>query len=462
MLIFAWAIYPGAVALTHFNRGGGLPSGWWIPPIVWAVLVIVARVVVQWRAKYADPVILPCVVALGSLGLAMQHRIDLALLTNGARNQLEAMAVGVVVFGAVLIFLRDYRVLQRYTYILFIIGMVLLLMPLMPVIGTSINGSRIWISILGYSFQPAEVAKIVLTLAFASYLADRSDVLQSAGRRLGRFTLPRLRDIVPVFIMFGAGIVVLVFQNDFGTAMLFYGLFVMMLYVATDQPAWVIGGLLAFAAAAVLIFQHASHIQVRVDSWLHPFSNMDQNGQIIEGQFGMAWGGLFGRGWGLGLPTRVPLVSSDFISAAFGEELGLVGLVAVLVLYTFIAARGIKTALMARDSFGKLLICGLSFVIVLQILAIVGGVTRLLPLTGLTTPFLSRGGSSLLANWVIVAILMMVSHQTRRPVIAFEPFVDLDNEATSAIDISGLLEGGVGPRVTASPTMPLPAEEAET
>ena len=449
LLVFAWLLSTAAWPLMHFNRGSTMPEFWWLVPGGWGLLLLVAHFITRWRAKFADPVILPVVGLLGGIGLAMQHRLDLANNTSVANSQLIAMAVGVAAFTAILIWLRDYRVLQRYTYLLFCAGLGLLLMPLLPVIGSSVNGSRIWISLAGYSFQPAELAKIVLTLAFASYLADRSDVLQSAGKKLWRFTLPRLRDIVPVFIMFAAGMVILVYQNDFGTAMLFYGLFVMMLYVATASAGWVIGGLVAFGGAAWFIFQHASHVQVRVDSWLHPFSNMAQNGQIIEGQFGIAWGGLFGRGWGLGSPTRIPLVASDFISAAFGEELGLVGLFAILILYAVIVARGIKAALMVRDSFGKLLTCGLSFVIALQVMAIVGGVTRLLPLTGLTTPFLARGGSSLMTNWVMVAVLMVVSYQARRPVESFEPYVDLEMEKTTTIDITGLLEGGVGPRVEA-------------
>ena len=449
LLLFAVAITLAAFALVNYNRDGSLPANWWMPTAIWAGLLGASHIFIRWRAKYADPVILPCVGLLGGIGLAMQYRLDLAANTNVVRTQLIAMAVGVAALIAIVVWLRDYRVLQRYTFVLAIVGLGLLFMPLLPGIGATINGSRIWLNLFGYSFQPAEVAKIVLTLAFASYLADRSEMLTGAGKKLGPITLPRLRDIVPLFAMFAAGILVLVFQSDFGTAMLFFGLFVMMMYVATDQKLYVIGGLVAFAAAAILVFQHAGHIQVRIDSWLHPFSNLDQNGQIIEGQFGMAWGGLFGRGWGLGSPWRIPLVSSDFISAAIGEELGLVGLVAVLVIYTFIVARGIKTALMARDSFGKLLVCGLSFVIVLQVTAIVGGVTRLLPLTGLTTPFLSRGGSSLIANWVMMAIIIVVSHQARRPVVEFQPFVDLETEPTAAIDLAGLLEGGIGPRVSA-------------
>lgn len=447
LLIPALAIGTGAYVLTNLDRTASLPAKWWLMPLLGLVLALLAHLAIRWRARYADPVILPCVVALCGLGLAMLHRIDLANNTNVAKTQMVWMLVGVAVFVAIVVALRDYRVLQRFPYLLFIVGMGLLLLPLMPGIGVNINGSRIWIRIAGYSFQPAEVAKIVLTLAFASYLADRAQVLTSAGKKLWRWTLPRLRDVVPIFIMWAAGVVVLVFQNDFGTALLFFFLFVVMLYVATDQFAWVAGGLVAFAGAAAVVYRFASHVQVRVDSWLHPFSNMAQNGQIIEGQFGMAWGGLFGRGWGLGSPTRIPLVGTDFISAAFGEETGLIGLMALVVLYGLIVARGLKTALMTRDSFGKLLMAGLSFVFVLQVTAIIGGVTRLLPLTGLTTPFLSRGGSSLLANWAIAALLVVVSNQARRPVVDFEPFVDLEIEQTTTIDMRAFEDGAIGPRV---------------
>ena len=455
LLVLAWGIGVAGDWLTYLNRGMDIPATWWVGPALWGVMVFGVHLVVRLRLKFADPVILPCAVAVAGIGLVMQQRLDMALGTHHVVNQLIGLAVGMAAFAAVLIWLRDYRVLQRFPYVLFLLGLGFLLMPLLPVIGNPVNGSRIWISVFGYSFQPAEAAKIILTLAFASYLADRSEVLQNAGKKLGALTFPRLRDLVPLLIMFAAALVVLVYQNDFGTAMLFFGLFVMMLYVATDQLSWVVGGLIGFGCAAFFIFKYTSHVQVRVDSWLRPFDNVDQNGQIIEGQFGIAWGGLFGRGWGLGSPTRIPLADTDFISAAIAEELGLVGLVAILLLYTFIVARGLKSALMARESFGKLLACGLSFVIVLQVFAIVGGVTRLLPLTGLTTPFLSRGGSSLLANWVIMALLMTVSHQARQPVVAFEPFVDLEAEETAVIDLSEVLDDdSVRPRVQQSEGSP--------
>jgi hypothetical protein len=235
--------------------------------------------------------------------------------------------------------------------------------------------------------------------------------------------------------MFASSLIVLVFQNDLGASLLFFGLFVMMFYCSTEQVWWVVLALTAFAGACALVYTQASHVQVRVEAWLDPFANYDRNTQIIEAQFGFAWGGLLGRGWGMGLPGRVPLANSDFIAAAIGEELGLVGLAAVIVVYAVIVARGLRAALMTRDSFGKLLAAGLSFVFALQVFAIVGGVTRLLPLTGLTTPFMSQGGSSLLANWLIVAVLLLISHQGRRPAAAFvpAPIVDLQDDTTQLI-----------------------------
>jgi len=230
-----------------------------------------------------------------------------------------------------------------------------------------------------------------------------------------------MRDLVPIGVMWAAALLVLVFQNDLGTSMLFFGLFVMMLFVATSQIRWVVIGVAAFTAAALLIGQVAPHVATRISSWLDPFSDYDRNYQIITAQFGIAWGGLFGRGWGLGRPGLTPVASSDFISAAIAEELGLVGV-----------------ALTSTVIFGKLLAAGFSFVFALQIFAIIGGVTRLLPLTGLTTPFMSQGGSSLVANWIIVALLIVISHQARRPQVATVPatVANLADDETSLINLN--------------------------
>lgn len=433
----------GGYLITHLNRDAELPANWIPVSVIWLVLCVGAHLAVRFKLPYADPVILPTTLALNGLGLAMIHRLDLSFdpSPNAATMQLIWTVIGVILFATTLILLRDYRVLQGFSYILFIVGMVLLLLPLLPFLASpnnAANGSQIWIQIAGYSFQPAEIAKIVLTLAFASYLTENRDLLQLAGRHVMGFQMPRMRDLIPVGVMWAAAVVVLIFENDLGTSLLFFGLFVMMLYVATSQVRWVVIGASAFAVAAYVIGQIAPHVATRVSSWLDPFSDYERNYQIITAQYGIAWGGLFGRGWGQGRPGLTPVASSDFISAAIAEELGLVGLVAVILIYLLLVARGLRAALTSTDVFGKLLASGFSFVFALQIFAIIGGVTRLLPLTGLTTPFMSQGGSSLVANWLIVAILLLISHQARRPQMPTmpAPVVDLGDDETSLIKLN--------------------------
>lgn len=432
-----------AYAVMHLNRNGALPPNWPALAAVWLATCLGAHLLVRIKLPYADPVILPTVLMLNGLGLVMIHRIDIGFepASTMATTQLIWAILGVVLFGVVLVVLPDYRSLQGLSYLLFLIGMVLLLLPLLPGLSSpnnEANGSQIWIQIIGYSFQPAEIAKIVLTLAFASYLTENRDLLQLAGRRLWWFQLPRLRDLVPILIMWGAALIVLVFQNDLGTSLLFFGLFVMMLYVATSQLRWPLIGALLFGAAALVVARLAPHVATRVSSWLDPFSDYDRNYQIITAQFGMAWGGLFGRGLGQGRPGLTPVASSDFISAAIAEELGLVGLIAVLLIYLLLISRGLKAGLTSVDTFGKLLASGFSFVFALQVFAIVGGVTRLLPLTGLTTPFVSQGGSSLVANWLIIAIIMIISHQSRHPVLPTTTVtIDLSDDRTQVVPIPG-------------------------
>lgn len=430
--------------LTHLTRDGSVPTEAWWFVAGWVGLCVAAHLVVRFRIPYADPVILPIVLGLNGLGLSMIHRIDVGWdpVGSAATMQFIWAVLGVVLFTVVLVWLKDYRVLQGLSYLLFLAGMILLLLPLVPGLGSpnnEANGSQIWIEIAGWSFQPAEIAKIVLTLAFASYLTENRDLLQLAGRQVFGFQLPRLRDLIPIGLMWAAAVVVLVFENDLGTSLLFYGLFVMMLFVATSQVRWVAIGVAAFAVAAALIGRVAPHVATRVSSWLDPFSDFDRNYQIITAQYGMAWGGLFGRGWGQGRPGLTPVATSDFISAAITEELGLVGLMAVLLMYLLLVSRALRIGLTSTDIFGKLLACGFAFVFALQVFAIIGGVTRLLPLTGLTTPFMSQGGSSLVANWIIIAILMQVSHQARRPwrTPSGGPVADLADDATSVITPGG-------------------------
>ena len=418
LIVFALVITLGGYALVDYNITGGFSP---ILPYLAGVcvgLAALAHIAVRWRLPYADPVILPCVILLNGLGLAMIHRIDLinSPPTSGARQQLIWTGLGVVLFILCAVVLRDHRPLQRFTYTLGLAGIALLLLPLVPGIGTAKFGAQIWIHLGPYSFQPAEAAKILLSIAFASYLVEKKDVLALAGYRLLGLDLPRARDLGPILVIWLLSLAILVFQRDLGTSLLFFGLFVMMLYVSTERPGWVVLGTLLFAAGAYFGYLNFGHVRVRVGAWLDPFSDYDAYYQVINAQFGMAWGGLLGTGLGLGRPGLTPLARSDFIAAAIGEELGMTGLMAVIMIYGLVVARGLRTALQCREPFGKLLAAGLSFAFGLQVFTIIGGVTRLLPLTGLTTPFMSQGGSSLICNWVVAGLLLVISHHVRKPV----------------------------------------------
>jgi cell division protein FtsW (lipid II flippase) len=384
-------------------------------------LAVAAHVAVRRLAPYADPVLLPLVVTLNGLGLAMIHRIDLDLAESGsdfgpfAAAQLTWTVLGVVGFVAVLIVVRDHRRLQSLTYTFGFAGLLLLLLPLVPGLGVPINGARIWISVGPFSFQPGEIAKICLVVFFAGYLVVKRDALALAGRRFIGIDLPRGRDLGPILVAWLVSLAVLVFQRDLGSSLLFFGLFLVLLYVATERPGWLVVGALLFAAGAYVSYLTFPHVQTRVEGWLDPFSDTDTYGQIVQGIYGMAYGGLLGRGLGQGDPTMTPYSWSDFIVTSLGEELGLAGMMAVLMVYALVVERGLRTALVCRDPFGKLVATGLAVSIALQVFVVVGGVTRLIPLTGLTTPFMSQGGSSLVANWMIIALLLRISDQTRRP-----------------------------------------------
>ncbi|MXG91410.1 FtsW/RodA/SpoVE family cell cycle protein [Nocardioides sp. YIM 123512] len=425
LLLLALAVGIGAYAAVGVGVEGRVPAdiigyGSWL-----AGLAIVAHVVVRVVAPYADPVLLPAVTALNGLGLAVIHRLQLAYdagapgPTGLPQKQLTWMTLGVVLFLLTLIVLRDHRVLARFTYTSGLAAIVLLLMPLAPGIGKTINGARIWIGVGPFSLQPGEIAKVLLVIAFAGYLVLHRDALALAGRRVLGVDLPRGRDLGPILGMWLISLGILVFQRDLGSSLLFFGLFLVMLYVATERPGWLVVGTLLFAGGAGLAYQLFGHVQNRVNIWLDPLPYYDRTPgsfQIVESLFGMAWGGLIGRGFGGGSPERVPFAYSDFIIGAIGEELGLTGVIAVVLLYGLIVERALRAALICRDGFGKLMATGLAAVVALQVFVVIGGVTRLIPLTGLTTPFLSYGGSSLIANWVIAALLLRISDQARRPV----------------------------------------------
>jgi cell division protein FtsW (lipid II flippase) len=461
LLLLAQVVGASGFLLTHLDIDGNLPRSWPYVLAAWFAVGLVTHFLVRWRLPYADPVLLPATFLLVGLGLAMIHRID--LIAEPARTDAQTQSLwavlGVVGALAVIFLVKDYRILRRFPYLLFLAGLVLLLLPLTP-LGVELNGSRIWIRVFGYSFQPAEVAKLVLSLAFAGYLADTKDVLAMAGPKVLGFTLPRARDLGPIAVMWVASMLVLIYQKDLGTSMLFFGLFVAMVYLATGRASWVVIGGLLFAAGGWFAYQRFAYVGVRVSSWLNPFSDFDKNFQIIQAQFGFAYGGLLGRGWGLGRPGLTPLAKSDFITAAVGEELGVIGLVAVILVYGIIVARGLRTALSCTEPFGKLLSAGLSLVFALQVFAIIGGVTRLLPLTGLTTPFMSQGGSSMVANWLVMAVMLVVSHDARRPAVVRVEQADvasLSADATQVINLrdmtppSALLPSGSGRRTSQAP-----------
>jgi cell division protein FtsW (lipid II flippase) len=394
---------------------------------VLAGLVLVLHGAVRLLARWSDPVLVPAVLALNMLGLAMIHRLDLAEARRAVQAgdplpspdvyiQLTWTTLGVLLFVAVLVVVRDHRVLQRYTYTFMLAGLVLLLLPLVPGIGATINGATLWIRIGSLSFQPGELAKILLTIFFAGYLTVTRDSLAFVRTKVLGVELPRGRDLGPLFVAWFVSLAVLIFERDLGTSLLFFGLFVTLLYIATQRRSWLVLGTVLFLTGAVFAWLAFGHVRLRVDVWLDPFADEAGAGyQIVQSLYGLASGGMFGSGLGQGWPQLVPYAKSDFIVSAFGEELGLIGLMAMLVLYAVVVQRGLRTAVACRDVFGSLLAAGLSIVLALQVFVVVGGVTRLIPLTGLTTPFLSQGGSSLIANWIAIALLMRISDTARQP-----------------------------------------------
>jgi cell division protein FtsW (lipid II flippase) len=390
-------------------------------------LWVVAHLVVRKWAPYADPLLLPSVALLVGLGLTVIHRLDLAaeqldstVTREDAPVQLVWATLGVALFVAFLVIVRDHRTLSRYAYTLALVGMALLALPaLLPSSISEVNGAKIWIRVAGFSIQPGEFAKICLVVFFAAYLVDKRDVLALASRRVAGLELPRGRDLGPVLLAWVLSILVLVFERDLGSSLLLFGIFVVMLYVATERSSWLLIGVGLFAGGALIAYQIFGHVQQRVDTWLDPFAYQDGAGyQLTQSLFGLGTGGLFGAGLGGGRPDQVPVAKSDFIASAVGEELGLFGLVAVIIVYLVLVERGLRTSLIVRDAFGKLLAAGLAFAVAWQVFVVLGGVTGLLPLTGLTTPFLAYGGSSLVANFVLVALLVRISDAARRPAVA--------------------------------------------
>jgi cell division protein FtsW (lipid II flippase) len=380
------------------------------------VLALLAHLAVRFRAPYADPLLLPLAVLLNGLGLVVIYRLDRATGTSSAPSQLVWSALAVALFAAVVVLLRDYRVLQRYTYVMAFGAIALMIVPIfLP----AVYGARIWIQIGPLSFQPGEIAKIALAIFFASYLALNRDALALTGRRVWGLELPRGRDLGPIVVIWLVSTAVLFLEQDLGTCLIFFGLFVVMLYVATGRIGWIAVGLVLTGLAIVPVALWEPHVHSRFEDWLHPMASIEAGqgaSQLAQSLFAFAAGGLLGTGLGQGHSYLIGFaVKSDWILATFGEEIGLVGLAALLLVYMVLVVRGYRTGTMLRDPFGRLLAIGLASLLALQVFVVAGGVTDLIPLTGMTMPFLAQGGSSLVTNWVLVALLVRMSDAARRP-----------------------------------------------
>ncbi len=420
LLIGAFLLVAAAVALVELGTGGQLD-----PALAWqlgglALLVVVLHVVLRVVAPEADPFLVPIAVALGGLGIAQIHRIDIAEDLAGwdaaATRQVVWTAIAIALAVATILLVRNHRVLSRYRYLAMLVGIVLLVLPMLPGIGKEVNGAQLWVELGPMSFQPGEFAKVALAVFFAGYLVTARDSLSMVGRRFLGMRLPRARDLGPLLIVFAASMLVLVVQRDLGTALLYFGLFLGMLYVATGRASWIVIGLVLFAAGALVASRLLGYVGGRFAAWLDAFNPEYVDGQsyqLVQGLYGLAAGGMFGTGLGRGRPDITPLAGSDFIVASLGEELGLVGLFAILALLLMFVGRAFRIGFSGGDDFGRLLAVGLGFAFALQVFVVVGGVTRVIPLTGLTTPFLAAGGSSLVANWIIVALLLRLSDGVR-------------------------------------------------
>jgi cell division protein FtsW (lipid II flippase) len=422
LLLFACAIVGAAIALVQLGALGHIDSSVLGIGAGLGVITVGIHVALRFVAPQADPFILPIITILNGLGIAEIYRLDIARHQTGWEGagirQMAWTAMAMVMALVVLLAIRNHRVLQRYRYVAMFVGIALLLLPMLPVVGRTVNGARLWIQIGSFNFQPGELAKIALAIFFAGYLVTARDSLSMVGRKFLWMRFPRGRDLGPILIIWLAAMVVLIFQRDLGTALLYFGLFLVMIYVATGRASWVILGMLLFVGGALIASQVLAYVGGRFSAWLDAFSPKvyDEVGgsyQLVQGIFGIAHGGLVGTGLGQGRPNITPLAESDFIISSLGEELGLAGLFAILALYLLFVSRGFRIGFAGQDDFGRLLGVGLSFVIALQVFIVLGGVTRVIPLTGLTTPFLAAGGSSLVANWIIAALLLRLTDSVR-------------------------------------------------
>nr|WP_203926378.1 FtsW/RodA/SpoVE family cell cycle protein [Virgisporangium ochraceum] len=414
-----------------------ITSDFWVPTAILTAIFVGAHFVIRFFAPYADPVLLPTVALINGIGVTYLRRVDLvgadaadradpSVFGGWGGRQLLWTLIAVVLAMIVLVLVRDHRTLSRYAYTLGLGGIVLVMIPVvLPARFSEINGAKLWIKVGGFSIQPGEFAKVMLLVFFAVYLVRKRELLSLASKRFMGIDFPRARDLGPVVTVWLLSLMVLVVSKDLGTSLMYFGMFVVTLYIATERSSWLIIGLGMFFGGVISAYFLGAAIggpfanfYQRAEIWLDPFSGnrpYDDGYQLVQSLLGLGTGGLFGAGPGKGYPEEIPEVHSDLIFAGVGEEIGLFGLTALLVLYLLVVERGLRAALGVRDSFGKLFAGGMAFTVALQLFVIIGGITRLIPLTGQTTPFMSAGGSSLMSNWILIALLLRISAAARNP-----------------------------------------------
>ena len=412
LIIIGAVVVGGAYALATLGRTASLPANIW--PFLGMVvgLILLAHLAIRRFARYADGLLLPVAGLLNGLGYVFIARLDSTL----ASMQAIWSAVGIAAFVATLVIVRRGRDLQRYRYTLLLVGIVLLMLPMSP-LGREVNGARVWIAIGSMSFQPGEIAKLCLVIFVASYLVTNRELLGMATWPRFRPFLPHPKYLGPLLAAIGIGLAMLVVQNDFGQSLLLITLFIVMLWVGTGRAGYLGVGFASFAAGAYLAVKQVAHVRQRFDVWLHPWATYDKVGggyQVAQGAYALAWGGLTGTGLGLGSPRLVPEAQNDFIFAVIGEELGLAGTTIIIVAYLILIGSGLRIATRATDRFDSLLAVGLTTLLGFQTFIIIGGVTRMLPLTGVALPFVSYGGSSLIASYILLALLVRVSDESTR------------------------------------------------
>lgn len=412
LIILAVVLTGGLYTLAGLGKAGNLPAN--IGPflaIIFALLLI-AHLAMRRLAPNADPILLPTAGLLNGIGYVFIARLS----SHEARLQAVWTALGIACFVATLALVRRARDLERYRYSFAFAGIALLLLPLAPGIGENINGARLWIHLGSFNFQPGEIAKLALAIFFASIMVERADLLSRGTRRIGRFLVLDPRYLAPILAAWGLSLVIFLAENDLGSSFLFFALFIGMLWVATGRSYYLGLGAGLFAVGSLLALKVIGHTKARVDAWLNPWPHASTSGyQIIQGWFAIAAGGLLGEGPGQSNARHIPEASTDLIFAVIADELGLVGAAAMLIGYLLMVGTGLRIAVRCDRQFEKLLATGLSLVIGVQTFVIIGGVTRLIPLTGITLPFVSYGGSSLIANYILLALLLRISHDTETP-----------------------------------------------